>query len=38
VPVEFLSDVEAAAYGRFDGSPLREELDRVFFWMTLTGS
>jgi DNA invertase Pin-like site-specific DNA recombinase len=31
VPVEFLSDVEAAAYGRFDGSPLREDLDRVFF-------
>src|SRR5664279_908338 len=31
VPVEFLSDVEAAAYGRFDGSPSREELDRVFF-------
>jgi hypothetical protein len=31
VPVEFLSDAEAAAYGRFDGSPLREDLDRVFF-------
>ena len=31
VPVEFLSDVEAAAYGRFDGGPSREELDRVFF-------
>ena len=31
VPVEFLSDVEAAAYGRFAGSPSREELDRVFF-------
>jgi TnpA family transposase len=26
-----LADVEAAAYGRFDGSPAREELDRVFF-------
>jgi TnpA family transposase len=31
VPVEFLSDAEAAAYGRFNGSPSREELDRVFF-------
>jgi len=31
VPVEFLSDVEAAAYGRYDGGPSREELDRVFF-------
>jgi Domain of unknown function (DUF4158) len=31
VPVEFLSEAEAAAYGRFDGSPSREELDRVFF-------
>lgn len=31
MPVEFLSDVEAAAYGRYDGGPSREELDRVFF-------
>ncbi len=31
VPVEFLSDLEAAAYGRYDGDPSREELDRVFF-------
>ena len=31
MPVEFLSDAEAAAYGRFDGSLSREELDRVFF-------
>ncbi len=31
MPVEFLSDAEAAAYARFDGSPSREELDRVFF-------
>ena len=31
VPVEFLSDAEAAAYGRYDGGPSREELDRVFF-------
>jgi len=27
----FLSDAEAAAYGRYDGGPSREELDRVFF-------
>jgi hypothetical protein len=31
VPVEFLSDVEAAAYGRFVGPPTREELERSFF-------
>jgi TnpA family transposase len=31
VPVEFLSDVEAATYGRFDGSLTREDLDRAFF-------
>jgi len=31
VPVEFLSDAEAAAYGRYDGGPSRVELDRVFF-------
>ena len=31
MPVEFLSDAEAAAYGRFDGAPSRVELDRVFF-------
>jgi len=31
VPVEFLSDAEAAAFGRYDGAPSREELDRVFF-------
>jgi len=31
VPVEFLSDVEAAAYGRYDGGPSRGELERVFF-------
>jgi hypothetical protein len=29
LPVEFLSDAEAAAYGRDDGGPTREELDRV---------
>ena len=31
VPVEFLTDAEAAAYGRYDGGPSREDLDRVFF-------
>jgi hypothetical protein len=31
VPVEFLSDAEAAAFGRFDGAVSRDELDRVFF-------
>ena len=31
MPVEFLSDAEAAAYGRYDGGPAREELDRMFF-------
>ncbi len=38
MPVEFLSDAEAAAFGRFDGTPSRDELDRVFFWMTPIGS
>ena len=31
MPVEFLSDAEAAAYGCFNGPPSREELERVFF-------
>ena len=31
MPVEFLSDEEAAAYGRFGGPPPRAELERVFF-------
>jgi hypothetical protein len=31
VPVEFLSDAEAAAYARFEGVPSKQELDRVFF-------
>ncbi len=31
VPVEFLSDEEAAAYGRFGEPPSRSEPDRVFF-------
>jgi len=32
--VERANYQEAAAYGRFDGSPSREELDRVFFGAT----
>ena len=31
MPVEFLTDVEAAAYGRFAGPPPQADLDRVFF-------
>jgi hypothetical protein len=31
VPVEFLSDEKAAAYGRFTGEPSRAELERFFF-------
>ncbi len=31
MPVEFLSDDEAFSYGRFNGVPLRAELERVFF-------
>jgi len=30
MPVEFLTDDEAA-YGRYVGVPLQEELDRMFF-------
>lgn len=30
VPLEFLSDEQAAAYGRFDGVPSRAELERFF--------
>lgn len=31
MPVEFLSDEQAAAYGRFNGEPTRAELERFFF-------
>jgi len=30
VPVEFLTDEQAPAYGRFTGPPSRAELDRCF--------
>jgi Domain of unknown function (DUF4158) len=35
VPVEFLSDEQAAAYGHFLGPPTREQLER-FFWLNDT--
>jgi hypothetical protein len=31
VPVEFLSDEEAARHGRYTGLPSRAELERFFF-------
>jgi Domain of unknown function (DUF4158) len=31
MPVEFLTDEEVAAYGRFGGPPSRAELERFFF-------
>ena len=31
MPVEFLTDAEAHAYGRFSGPPSRPELERAFF-------
>jgi hypothetical protein len=31
VPVEFLTDEQAAAYGRFIEEPTRPELERFFF-------
>jgi hypothetical protein len=31
MPVEFLTDDEAAAFGRFAGVPLRVDLERVCF-------
>ncbi|TSD93050.1 DUF4158 domain-containing protein, partial [Skermania sp. ID1734] len=31
VPVEFLSDEQARAFGRFTGIPTREDLDRFAF-------
>jgi hypothetical protein len=37
MPVEFLTDDEAAAYGRYAGPPSQADLDRVFF-LTMTWS
>lgn len=31
MPVEFLTDAEAAAYGQFAGIPSQLELERFFF-------
>jgi hypothetical protein len=31
VPVEFLPDAEADAYGQFSGPPSRAEMERAFF-------
>ena len=31
MPVEFLTDAEAASYGRYNGPPPRAELERAFF-------
>ncbi|WP_156325452.1 hypothetical protein [Nonomuraea sp. SBT364] len=31
MPVEFLSDEEAAAHGRYVGAPTRAELEKMFF-------
>ena len=31
MPVDFLTDDEAAAYGRYTGPPSQADLDRVFF-------
>lgn len=31
MPVEFLTDEEAASYGRYNGSPSRAEMERAFF-------
>jgi hypothetical protein len=30
VPLDFLSDAQVAAYGRFNGTPSRPDLERFF--------
>jgi Domain of unknown function (DUF4158) len=34
MPVEFLTDDQAAAYGRYNGPPARAQLERFFFYDT----
>lgn len=34
--VEFLTDEQAASYGKFNEEPTRPELDRFFPWSTRT--
>ncbi|MEV1175653.1 hypothetical protein [Nonomuraea sp. NPDC049784] len=31
MPVDFLSDSEAAKYGRYDGPPTPAEIEKIFF-------
>ncbi len=31
MPIEFLSDEDAAGFGRYDGPPSQDDLDRLFF-------
>jgi predicted secreted protein len=38
VPVEFLTDEQAAAYGAFGEAPTRPELERFFFLATTTAT
>jgi len=38
MPVEFLSDEQVGAYGRFSGELSAGEVERFFVWMTLIGT
>jgi len=38
MPVEFLTDEQAARYGRFIEAPAHADLDRWCSWMTPTGN
>lgn len=38
VPVEFLTDEQAEAYGKFAEEPTRPELERFFSWTTSTAT